>query len=110
MLFPALPWPPTSHIFVSYSAKPAYPLGFKQNDPTQPKQAHGPHQAEEFARLACLLLHDCLLSVWVSFIAADPARCARRLIASVFTMTFTGRNACFVSRMLLWQWTSGATD
>lgn len=101
MLFPALPSPPTSHIFVSYSAKPAYPLGFKQNDPTQPKQAHGPHQAEEFARLVCLLLHGCLLSVWVSFTAADPARCARRLIASVSTMTVTGRNACFISLLLL---------
>jgi hypothetical protein len=45
MLFPALPWSPTSHIFVCCSAKPAYPLGFKQNDPTQ-AETRGPHQLE----------------------------------------------------------------
>jgi hypothetical protein len=113
MLFsaPPPPRPPApSHISVNYSAKPAYALDFKQNDPTQSKQAHRPHHIEEFARLACLLLHDRLLSVWVSFTAADPARCARRLIVSVSTVTFTGRNACFVWRQLLWQWRSGATD
>jgi hypothetical protein len=46
--FSALPWPPAAHVFVSYSTKPAYPLGFKQNDPTQ-AQARSPHQVE-FAR------------------------------------------------------------
>lgn len=89
MLFPALPLSPTSHIFVSYSAKPAYPLGFKRNDPTQ-AQTCGPHQPESLRALTRLSAQ------FVGKLAGLLlGRSARQVIGSASTMTFTGRNACF---------------